>query len=222
MLKNNKTYEIMNPEDVGLLATQIPLGPRSGKHALKSRLEQLGFLATKEEDLKNIYERFIRLADKKKRVDDRDLIALATNQSLTNEVGATFELIHVQVTCGSGGLPTASVMLRDQRDKTNILKGAELGTGPVDAICKCIRRLTKSECTLVEFSVKSVTEGIDSLGEVFIRIQDDVSKSIYSGHAAKTDIIFASAQAYLNAVNRYYERRDTIKLSPQAAEVLVP
>jgi 2-isopropylmalate synthase len=216
MLKNNKTYEIMNPEDVGLLATQIPLGPRSGKHALKSRLEQLGFLATKEEDLKNIYERFIRLADKKKRVDDRDLIALAT------KVGATFELIHVQVTCGSGGLPTASVMLRDQRDKTNILKGAELGTGPVDAICKCIRRLTKSECTLVEFSVKSVTEGIDSLGEVFIRIQDDVSKSIYSGHAAKTDIIFASAQAYLNAVNRYYERRDTIKLSPQAAEVLVP
>ena len=222
MLKNNKTYEIMNPEDVGLLATQIPLGPRSGKHALKSRLEQLGFLATKEEDLKNIYERFIRLADKKKRVDDRDLIALATNQSLTNEVGATFELIHVQVTCGSGGLPTASVMLRDQRDKTNILKGAELGTGPVDAICKCIRRLSKSECTLIEFSVKSVTEGIDSLGEVFIRIQDDVSKSIYSGHAAKTDIIFASAQAYLNAINRYYERRDTVKLSPQAAEVLVP
>ena len=113
-------------------------------------------------------------------------------------------------------------MLRDQRDKTNILKGAELGTGPVDAICKCIRRLSKSECTLVEFSVKSVTEGIDSLGDVFIRIQDDVTKSIYSGHAAKTDIIFASAQAYLNAINRYYERRDTVKLSPQAAEVLVP
>ncbi len=222
MLKNNKTYEIMNPEDIGLLATQIPLGPRSGKHALKSRLEQLGFQNIKEDDLKNIYERFIRLADKKKRVDDRDLVSLATNQSLANESAATFELVHVQVTCGSGGLPTASVMLRDQRDKTNILKGAELGTGPVDAICKCIRRLTKAECTLIEFSVKSVTEGIDSLGEVFIRIQDDLQKGVYSGHAAKTDIILASAQAYLNAINRYYERKDTIKLNPQAAEALTP
>lgn len=218
MLKNQKTYEIMDPADVGILATQIPLGPRSGKHALKSRLAQLGFDDIDEENLSNLYNGFIRLADQKKRVDDRDLFALASNQSLENEISATFELAHVQVTCGSGNLPTASVIIQDQRDKTNILKGSELGTGPVDAICKCIRKLTKAECTLIEFSIKSVTEGIDSLGEVFIRIQDDKTKGIYSGHAAKTDIVIASAQAYLNAINRLFERKEGLKLSPQSTE----
>ncbi len=216
MLKNNKTYEIMNPEDVGLLSTQIPLGPRSGKHALKNRFEQLGFKNIDQAALEELYEKFVVLAEKKKRVDDRDLVSLATDKSLGDEVLQTFELLHVQVTCGSSGLPTASVMLRDQRDKTNILKGAELGTGPVDAICKCIKKLTKAECTLIEFSVKSVTEGIDSLGEVIIRIKDDVNKGIYSGHAANTDILLASAHAFLNALNRYFDKREAAKLSPQA------
>jgi 2-isopropylmalate synthase len=221
MLKNQNTYEIMNPEDVGILSTQIPLGPRSGKHALKSRLEQLGFKDLAEDTLVVIYDKFIKLADKKKRVDDRDLVSLVTDKSLEDFSTATFELIHTQVTCGSSGLPTASVMLKDQRDKTNLLKGAELGTGPVDAICKCIKKLTRAEsCVLIEFSVKSVTEGIDSLGEVIIRVKDDVSKAIYTGHAANTDILLASAQAYLNAINRYYEKRETAKLNPQSTEVL--
>lgn len=218
MLKNQKTYEIMNPEDVGLLSTQIPLGPRSGKHALKSRLEQLGFKDLNTDVLEELYSKFITLADKKKRVDDRDLVSLVTDKALAQEVAQTFELLHVQVTCGSSGLPTASVMLRDQRDKTNILKGAELGTGPVDAICKCIRKLTKAECTLIEFSVKSVTEGIDSLGEVIVRVKDDVHGGIYSGHAANTDILLASAQAFLNGINRYFDKRDVAKLSPQVIE----
>lgn len=217
MLKNNKTYEIMNPEDIGLLSTQIPLGPRSGKHALKSRLEQLGFQNVSNEALEEIYTKFIVLADKKKRVDDRDLVSLATDKALASELVSIFDLVHVQVTCGSSGLPTASVMIRDQRDKTNLLKGAELGTGPVDAVCKCIRKLTKAECTLIEFSIKSVTEGIDSLGEVSIRIQDDKTKAIYSGHAANTDILLASALAYLNAINRYFEKRESAKINPQAA-----
>jgi len=215
VLKFQKTYEIMNPEDIGLLSTQIPLGPRSGRHALKSRLEQLGFSNIDENSLQEVYEKFLKLADKKKRVDDRDLISLVTDKALQSEFNMTYELLHAQVTCGSSGLPTASVMLRDQRDKTNILRGAELGTGPVDAICKCVRKLTKAECTLIEFSVKSVTEGIDSLGEVIIRIKDDVTQAIYSGHAANTDIILASAQAYLNAVNRYFEKRETAKINPQ-------
>lgn len=219
ILKHQKTYEIMNPEDIGLLSTQIPLGPRSGKHALKSRLEQLGFVNISVIDLEEIYERFIRLADKKKRVDDRDLVSLANDKSLASEESAMFELIHVQVTCGSSGLPTASVMLRDQRDKINILRGAELGTGPVDAVCKCIRKLTRAECILIEFSVKSVTEGIDSLGEVIIRIQDPSSGAIYSGHSANTDILLASAQAYLNAVNRYLEKNQDSKINPQQSEV---
>lgn len=220
VLKHQKTYEIMNPEDVGLLSTQIPLGPRSGKHALKSRLEQLGFENIDQDTLQVVYERFIRLADKKKRVDDRDLLSLATSETIEAERKQTFELLHAQVTCGSGGLPTASVILRDSRDKTNILKGAELGTGPVDAICKCIRKLAKADCNLIEFTVNSVTEGIDSLGEVIIRIKDEEFGGIYSGHAAKTDIILASAQAYLNALNRYFEKRESGRLNPQTTASL--
>jgi 2-isopropylmalate synthase len=215
MLKNQKTYEIMNPEDIGLLSTQIPLGPRSGKHALKSRIEQLGFRDINDKTLDDLYQRFIKLADEKKRVDDRDLVSLTTNTTLKSDMQATFTLLHAQVTCGSSGLPTASVMLQDQRDKTNVLRGAELGTGPVDAICKCIKKLTKSSCTLIEFSVKSVTEGIDSLGEVIIRVKDDDTNAIYSGHAANTDILIASAQAYLNAINRYFEKRESAKINPQ-------
>lgn len=216
-LKNQKTYEIINPEDIGLLSSQLPLGPRSGKHALKSRLKELGFENIPDDQFDTIYEKFKILADKKKRVDERDLISLTTDQVRGDESVITFELLHVQVTCGTSGLPTASVMLRDQRDKTNILKGASLGTGPVDAVCKCIRDLTKADATLIEFTVQSVTEGIDSLGEVTIRVQDDKSKSIYSGHSANTDIVVASAQAFLSAINRCYSKKESLKLSPQQA-----
>lgn len=212
-LKHHKTYEIMDPSDIGLLSTQLPLGPRSGKHALKNRLEQLGFNKLNDDQLDLLYERFKRLADKKKRVDDRDIVSLATDQSISAEDSITFELLHMQVSSGSAGLPTASICLRDRRDKTNILKGASLGTGPVDAVCRCIKELTKAKVTLIEFTVKSVTEGIDSLGEVIIRIQDDASMSIFSGHSANTDILLASTEAYLNALNKFFAKAS--KISPQ-------
>ena len=218
MLKNKKTYEIIDLGDIGLKSTQLPLGPRSGKHAIKSRLEQLGFKTIEGDDLQKIYERFIRLADKKKRVDDRDLISLATDLSITmKDSQNTFNLLHVQVTCGTSGLPTASICLQDQRDKTNILKGAALGTGPVDAACKCIRELTKANCTLTEFSIKAVTEGIDSLGEVTIRIMDNDSGQLFTGHSAKTDILVASAHAYVDAVNKYFAKKGDLKFNPQTS-----
>ncbi|MCH2226764.1 MAG: 2-isopropylmalate synthase [Candidatus Caenarcaniphilales bacterium] len=221
MLKNKHTYEIVDLSEIGLKTTQLPLGPRSGKHALKSRLEQLGFKNLDKDLLQKTYERFIRLADKKKRVDDRDLVSLATDLSLKiKDSAVTFELLHVQVTSGTSGLPTASICLRDQRDKTNILKGASLGTGPVDAACKCIRELTKANCTLTEFSVKSVTEGIDSLGEVTIRVQDGDTGQLFTGHAAKTDILVASATAYVNAVNKYFAKKGDIKFNPQTESEL--
>ncbi len=221
VLKYQKTYEIINPSDIGLLSAQLPLGPRSGKHALKSRLEQLGFNNLGEAKLQSLYERFKNLADKKKRVDDRDLISLVTDQSIKADTPVTFELVQAQVTCGTSGLPTASVVLRDLRDKSNLLVGSSLGTGPVDAICKCIRDLSKANCTLIEFTVKSVTEGIDSLGEVIIRVQDNDTNKIYSGHSAKTDIILASANAYLTAINRYFARRESSQqqIHPQIQEI---
>ena len=219
MLKNKHTYEIVDLSEIGLKTTQLPLGPRSGKHALKSRLEQLGFKNLDKDLLQKTYERFIRLADKKKRVDDRDLVSLATDLSLKiKDSAVTFELLHVQVTSGTSGLPTASICLRDQRDKTNILKGASLGTGPVDAACKCIRELTKANCTLTEFSVKSVTEGIDLVvGEVAVRTD---TGQLFTGHAAKTDILVASATAYVNAVNKYFAKKGDIKFNPQTESEL--
>lgn len=214
-LKAQQTYEIMNPKDVGLLSTKLPLGPRSGKHALKTRLQELGFTDLSDEKLQVIYDKFKNLADKKKQIDDRDIESLATDHLRVIEVKATFELLGIQVTCGTTGLPTASVELRDNRDKLNVLKGASLGTGPVDAVCKSIRELSKADCTLVEFTVKSVTEGIDSLGEVTIRIEDNKDHTIYGGHAANTDIIVAAAEAYLNATNKYFAKRENKKLNPQ-------
>ncbi len=221
VLKYQKTYEIINPADIGLLSAQLPLGPRSGKHALKSRLEQLGFNNLGEAKLQGLYERFKHLADKKKRVDDRDLISLVTDQAIKADSPVTFELVQAQVTCGTSGLPTASVVLRDLRDKSNLLVGSSLGTGPVDAICKCMRDLTDANCTLIEFTVKSVTEGIDSLGEVIIRVQDNDTNKIYSGHSAKTDIILASAHAYLAAINRYFAKRESnqLQIHPQIQEI---
>ncbi len=221
VLKYQKTYEIISPSDIGLLSAQLPLGPRSGKHALKSRLEQLGFNNLTESKLQGLYERFKHLADKKKRVDDRDLISLVTDQAIKADSPVTFEIVQAQVVCGSSGLPTASVVMRDLRDKSNLLKGAALGTGPVDAVCKCIRDLTQANCTLIEFTVKSVTEGIDSLGEVIIRVQDNDTNKIYSGHSAKTDIIYASANAYLAALNRYFAKRESSQhqIHPQIQEI---
>ncbi len=217
MLKAKKTYEIMNPKDVGLLSTRLPLGPRSGKHALKSRLEELGFRDLADDKLQTIYEKFLKVADSKKKVDDRDLESLATDHMRELDTVQTFELKHIQVTCGSTGLPTASVEIRDLRDKTRVLKTSSLGTGPVDAVCNAIQQLTKADCILIEFTVQSVTEGIDSLGEVSIRIQDNNDNSVYNGHAANTDIVVASAKAYLSAVNKYVAMKEGTKINPQSA-----
>lgn len=220
MLKSHNTYEIMNPKDIGLLSTRLPLGPRSGKHALKSRLEEIGFTDLDDEKLQDIYQKFLLLADKKKHIDDRDLESLATDQIREIDTITTFELMHIQITCGTSGLPTASVELRDHRDKTRVLKNASLGTGPVDAVCNAIQELTKVDCTLIEFTVQSVTEGIDSLGEVSIRIQDNKDHSVHNGHAANTDIVVASAKAYLNAVNKYLTMKEGKKLSPQSPQAI--
>lgn len=217
MLKANITYEIMNPKDIGLLSTKLPLGPRSGKHALKSRLEELGYKDLTDEKLQTIYEKFLIVADKKKHVDDRDLESLATDRLRELDSVVTFELVNLQVTCGTTGLPTASVELRDMRDKTRIHKAASLGTGPVDAVCNAIQHLSKAECTLIEFTVQSVTEGIDSLGEVTIRIEDNNDHSVYNGHAANTDIVAASAKAYLAAINKYIAMKEAKKINPQKA-----
>lgn len=214
-LKYKRTYEIMNPEDVGLLTSKLPLGPRSGRHALKEKLTELGYHLS-EEQLDKAFSRFKEVADKKKRVEDKDLESIVRDEQRISETISYYELENLQIACGSG-LPTASVCLRRTTDNV-FLKDSALGTGPVDAIYKAINKIAQIPNELIEFSVQSVTEGIDALGEVTIRIRH-AGGAVYSGHAANTDITIASAKAYLNALNKFISSEAAgTKLSPQIGE----
>ena len=188
------TYEIMDPKDVGISASSLVLGKLSGRHAFKERLAELGF-ELDEQDLARAFQAFKELADKKKEVTDKDIESVVAQQKRT--VSEVYRLQMVQVSCGSG-MPTAAVRLSGPDGET--LADAALGTGPVDAVYKAINRIVGVSNKLTEFSVKSVTEGIDAQGEVLIRIESD--GVTYTGRGADTDIIVASAKAYMNALNR--------------------
>ncbi len=209
MLKHQLTYEIMRPETVGVTQTRLVLGKHSGRHALKVRLAELGYDFL-DEELDKAFTRFKNLADKKKTITDADLEALVSDELYKPR--EIFSLDGLQVACGTIGMPTATVRLRSP-DGTSYVQAA-LGTGPVDAIYKAIDTIVQAPNTLLEFSVHAVTEGIDALGEVTVRIQGkdgtsslDAQKETplhrtFGGHGADTDIIVASAKAYLSAVNK--------------------
>ncbi|MFC1912728.1 2-isopropylmalate synthase [Chloroflexota bacterium] len=195
VIKMPITYEIIDPKAVGIPASRLVLGKLSGRHAFKDRLAELGY-SLKEDDLIKAFTAFKKLADKKKDVTDRDIESLVAEEQRT--VSEVYHLDRLQVSCGDRGIPTAAVRLIAPDGR--VLEDAALGTGPVDAVYKAINRLVEVPNTLTEFSVNSITEGIDAIGEVLIRIE---SKGIgYTGRGADTDIIVASAKAYINALNR--------------------
>ncbi len=195
VLKKAITYEIMDPRDVGIPASSLVLGKLSGRHAFKERLAELGF-ALAEEDLNRAFLAFKELADKKKEVTDRDIETLVAEEMRTSS--ETYHLDYVGVSCGDHGMPTATVRLIGPGGQVSA--DASLGTGPVDAVYKAINRIIGVPNRLTEFSVSSVTAGIDAIGEVLIRIESD--GVTYTGRGAATDIIVASARAYMNALNR--------------------
>jgi len=210
MLKNNQTYEIMRPETVGVTHTNLVLGKHSGRHALKSRLLELGYPLT-DAELDKAFERFKALADKKKTIADADLEAIVSEQIYQQR--EVFVLDGMQVTCGTMGMPTATVRLTCP-DGTNRVEAA-VGTGPVDAVYKAIDSIVQTPNTLLEFAIHAITEGIDAQGEVTVRIEgrnghtplldaqkETTSRRTYGGHGADTDIIVASAKAYLAALNK--------------------
>ena len=201
MLKMRATYEIMDPKDIGWPSdggAGIVLGKVSGRHGFKSRLEELGYQLT-EEELSRAFMAFKELADKKAVIDDRDLEALVADKlRTTSEI---YRLDFVQVSCGDHAAPTATVRLI--APDGSIQADAALGTGPVDAVYRAINRIVGVENELTEFHVKSVTEGIDAQGEVTIRVESGGHS--YVGRGADTDIIVASAKAYMNALNRMLE-----------------
>jgi 2-isopropylmalate synthase len=226
MLKHQQTYEIMRPESVGVTHTRLVLGKHSGRHALKARLTEMGY-SLNEAELDKAFERFKNLADKKKTITDADLEAIVADEFY--QPREVYTLDGLQVACGTMGMPTATVRLRGPDGQTQIQ--AAIGTGPVDATYKAIDAIVAAPNTLLEFSIHAVTEGIDALGEVTVRIQSkngvrtlDAQKEIeqprtFGGHGADTDIIVASAKAYLAALNKLLVASGQYGEPEKAAEV---
>lgn len=198
MLMDKSTYEIMTPESVGLNASALVLGKHSGRHAFKKRLEELGY-DLNDEMLNRAFERFKALADLKKEVFDEDLDAIVTDESRGED---HYKLEHITVTCGSFAVATATVQL-EIAGKT--VRTAELGDGPVDSAFKAIRKLTKSKAKLTQYNVGSITGGTDAQGEVTVRVEEGGHTVV--GKGASTDIIVASAKAYIHALNRLHSKQ---------------
>ena len=195
VLKKAITYEIIDPVEVGIPASSLVLGKLSGRHAFKERLAELGY-TLKEEAFNRAFHAFKELAEKKKEIRDRDIESVVAQELRT--ISEVYHLEHVQVSCGDHSVPTATVKLIGPDGQ--VVAHSATGTGPVDAVHKAIDQIVKVPCRLTEFSVKSVTEGIDAVGEVVVRVES--GGVTYTGRGAATDIIVASARAYMNALNR--------------------
>ena len=210
MLKNKRTYEIMDASTIGLSQSTLVLGKHSGRHALGKKLEEMGYHLPQEK-LKEVFQRFKDLADKKKTVTEADLEALVGDELYQPK--EAWELVNVQVHCGTSLTPTAVAKLRNNATGEEVM-GASIGTGPVDAIYKAINQVVQAPNTLTEFLVQAVTEGIDATGDVTIRIEVPDSRGysktaqgrprrrLFSGRGVDTDIIVASAKAYMQALNK--------------------
>ncbi|MDQ2960903.1 MAG: 2-isopropylmalate synthase [Candidatus Dormibacteraeota bacterium] len=194
ILKDRRTFEIMDAAEVGAGSTLV-LGKLSGRHALRSRLEQLGYTLD-EEELKRAFVRFKELADRKREVTDRDLEAVAADERRSGV--EHYRLEHLQVSCGTSLRPTATVrmLLPDGVSR----EAAAIGDGPVDAAYRAIQSLCQVEGELEEFAVQAITAGIDAVGEVSVRLSRNGARA--AGHGADTDIIVAAAKAYVHAINR--------------------
>lgn len=194
ILKERTTYEIMTPETIGLSGSRMVLGRHSGRHGFADRCESLGYKLSKEE-IDAAYEKFLEIADKKKEVFDEDIAAIITDEVRAVEHTYTLEYLHVA--CGTGTLPTASVKVRIG-DK--VVQAAACGDGPVDAAYEAIRQAT-SLCPKIEnYSIRALTGGKEALGEATVRVRGE--KRSFIGRGVSTDIIEASAKAYVDAINR--------------------
>jgi 2-isopropylmalate synthase len=212
MLKNEMTYEIMRPDTVGLNASRLVLGKHSGRHAFRVRLEEMGYDNLSKDEVEVAFKRFKRLADKKKLVTDADIEAIIADEIY--QPPEIWKLNHIQVSCGDHSIPTATVSMTGPENE--VFEDAATGSGPVDAVYQAINRIVCTSNTLTEFSINAVTEGLDAVAEATIRIQPENGgsqtkvnlqtnqpfASTYSGHGASTDIVVASARAYLSALNK--------------------
>ncbi|MCS7215304.1 MAG: 2-isopropylmalate synthase [Thermodesulfovibrio sp.] len=194
VLKERTTYEIMRPEDIGIPSSKIVLGKHSGRHAFKKRLQELGF-SLSEDEINRAFERFKKLADQKKYIFNEDIEALVSDEVL--RITEVYQLIDLEVASGTKKKPTATVRMKINGDEREITIS---GDGPVDSVYKAITELTGSKAELNKFEIKAITGGTDALGEVTVILEE--GGHTVRGHGSDTDIIIASAKAYINALNK--------------------
>ena len=200
VLKERLTYEIMRAEDIGLVPQQIVLGKHSGRHAFSNRLEEMGY-ELNDTELNAAFKRFKELTNKKKQIYDVDIETIVEEEVI--EIPKAFDLEDIQIMCGNNLLPTATVQLRNAE---SVIKNAASGDGPIDAIYTAINELIEEDPELIDYSIRSVSQGKDALGEVTVKL--NVDGSDITGRGSSTDILEASAQAYLDALNRAIYRRE--------------
>ena len=197
ILKERSTYELMDPVSIGWPGNALVLGKLSGRAGLRARLEALGYVLSREE-LDGVFEAFKLLADKKHEVTDRDLESLMAEEKRVATEPITYTLDQIQFSGGDHDIATATVRILGPNEE--VYSDAATGNGPVDAVCRAIERATGVGAKLADFNVRSVTEGLDSIGEVMVRVDQD--GKVFTGRGASTDIIVASAKAYVSALNR--------------------
>ncbi|HET8730060.1 MAG TPA: alpha-isopropylmalate synthase regulatory domain-containing protein, partial [Moraxellaceae bacterium] len=204
-----ETYEIMKAEDVGWNANRMVLGKHSGRAAFRARLEQLGIPVGTDNSLNQLFIRFKELADKKHEIFDEDIHALVSDSE--QSVEETWKLVSLEVTSKTGTRPEARLTLAVNGEEKPV---AATGSGPVDATFRAIEAIANSGTTLELYSVNAITSGTDSQGEVTVRLNQ--AGRIINGHGADTDIVVASAKAYLNALNLMRAGLD--RVDPQGAD----
>ena len=208
VLKSRDTYEIMRAQDVGWHANKLVLGKHSGRNAFKSRLNDLGIVIDSEEALNAAFKRFKDLADKKHEIFDDDLHALITEEDLDHVENEHYRLVSLTAHSETGEAPYARIVMSEDGQER---RAEAKGSGPVDAAFKAIESLVKSEAELLLYSVNNITSGTDAQGEVTVRLAK--GDRIVNGQGADTDIVVASAKAYINALNKLHSRLE--RLNPQ-------
>lgn len=192
VLKHRENYEIINPTDIGVMESSIVLTARSGRAALKHRLEKLGFVL-KQKKLDEYYEKFLKLADKKKDINDDDLLILVGNEKRED---TTIKLDFLQVVCGKSAIPIATVRMKMFG---KYYTETASGNGPVDAAFTAVKKIVNKEVRLEEFLIQAITRGSDDLGKVHIQVQ--YKDAMYYGFSANTDIVTASVEAFIDALS---------------------
>ena len=201
VLKKRETYEIMTPESIGLESSKIVLGRHSGRHGFKVRIEALGYKLS-DEELERAYERFLEVADKKKEVFDEDLEAIVEDE--IRDVPEKYQLQYLHTLSGTDAIPTATIRMRI--DGQEVVQEAACGDGPVDAAYKAIGKVTGLDVELEQYFIRAITSGTEAMGEAIVRLKDD--GTIIIGKGVSTDVILASAKAYVDGLNKLVAKRE--------------